>query len=155
MTATKSRVVERRGSMAIGAGCLVSVLRRSRGHHAIHLLRTGAHRYCHAVGLVTLGILFGAASSLTHAQAPIRIGASMGLTGAYAQFGQTIQRGYQLCSSRQRKGWGAGAEAELTVLDDQSQVPPAVAIYERLLTETRSTRILAYSSTTNGCRLPR
>lgn len=85
-----------------------------------------------------------------NAQAPIRIGASLGLTGAYAQFGQTIQRGYQLCLKHaNEKGGVLGRKLELTVLDDQSLIPPAVSIYERFITEDKVDLVFSpYSSPT-------
>jgi branched-chain amino acid transport system substrate-binding protein len=107
-------------------------------------------RYRGILTLVGTGVLLLLCARTVNAQAPIRIGASMGLTGAYAQFGQTIQRGYQLCLKHaNEKGGVLGRKLELTVLDDQSQIPPAVAIYERLLTEDKVDLIFSpYSSPT-------
>jgi branched-chain amino acid transport system substrate-binding protein len=98
--------------------------------------------------ILFVGVLSGTGPA--SAQAPIRIGASLGLTGAYAEFGQTIQRGYQLCLKHaNEKGGVLGRKLELTVLDDQSQIPPAVAIYERLLTADKVDLVFSpYSSPT-------
>src|SRR5688572_21383613 len=97
-----------------------------------------ADRYLRILAIVVLCTLTATFAGMTHAQALIRIGASMGLTGPYAEFGQTIQRGYQLCIKHaNEKGGVLGRKLELTVVDDQSQVPPAVAIYERLITEDK------------------
>ena len=134
--------------MAIGAGFLVNYGRLSCGNHAILLLRSSAHRYCHAIGLAALGILFGAASGLTHAQAPIRIGASVSQTGAFANLGQNQLRGIQLCVKQvNEKGGVLGRKLELLVEDDQSQAPVAVGIYEKLITQDKVDAILGpYSS---------
>jgi len=134
--------------MAIGAGFLVSFGRLSCGNHAIHPFRSGAHRYYHAIGLVALGILFGAAGSQTHAQAPIRIGASVSQTGAFANLGQNQLRGIQLCVKQvNEKGGVLGRKLELLVEDDQSQAPVAVGIYEKLITQDKVDAILGpYSS---------
>ena len=134
--------------MAIGAGfrggfsCLCFRIR------AILPPPGSAYRYRSAGSLVALWIVFAAAGSLAHAQAPIRIGASLGLTGAYAEFGQTIQRGYQLCVKHaNEKGGVLGRKLVLTVQDDQSQIPAAVAIYERFLTQDKSDLVFSpYSS---------
>lgn len=136
--------------MAIGTGLRFSFSRLFCCVRAICPLFGAAYRYRRAVRLVALGIFFEVLSGPTHAQAPIRIGASLGLTGAYAQFGQTIQRGYQLCLKHaNEKGGVLGRKLELTVLDDQSQIPPAVSIYERLLTEDKVDLIFSpYSSPT-------
>ena len=103
-----------------------------------------------AVKLLVGFLAIGFFSDTACAQATIRIGASMGLTGAYSQFGQTVQRGYQLCLKHaNEKGGVLGRKLELTVLDDQSQVPPAVAIYERLIKEDKVDLVFSpYSSPT-------
>lgn len=98
-----------------------------------------------AIFTVSLGLDQAAQAQ---AQAPIRIGASLGLTGAYSEFGQTIQRGYQLCVKQANaKGGVLGRKLELTIQDDQSQIPAAVAIYERLLTQDKVDLVFSpYSS---------
>ena len=82
------------------------------------------------------------------AQQPIRIGASLGKTGTYAELGQTLQRGYELCVKHaNEKGGVLGRKIELTVEDDQSDVAKSVAIYERLLGQERIDAVFApYSS---------
>jgi branched-chain amino acid transport system substrate-binding protein len=83
-----------------------------------------------------------------YAQAPIRIGASMGLSGQYADLGQTIQRGYQLCVKHANEQGGVlNRRLELTVMDDQSQAPSSVAIYERLIAQDKVDLVFSpYSS---------
>src|SRR5262247_3343499 len=78
-----------------------------------------------ALASFAAALLLGLSAFAANAQAPIRIGASMGLTGAYAEFGQTVQRGYQLCVKQaNEKGGLLGRKLELTIRDDQSQVSP-------------------------------
>ena len=103
-----------------------------------------------ALASFAAALLLGLSAVAANAQAPIRIGASMGLTGAYAEFGQTVQRGYQLCVKQaNEKGGLLGRKLELTIRDDQSQVSPAVAIYERLILEDKVDLVLSpYSSPT-------
>ena len=48
-----------------------------------------------AVVLMTLGVL--GAPLIADAQAPIRVGASLSLTGTYAKLGKNQHEGYQLC----------------------------------------------------------
>lgn len=85
---------------------------------------------------------------IAHAQAPIRIGASLGLTGVYTEFGLAIQRGYQLCvKDANAKGGVLGRKLELTVVDDKSDTAAAVAIYERLIMQDKVDLVFSpYSS---------
>jgi branched-chain amino acid transport system substrate-binding protein len=72
------------------------------------------------------------------AQPPIRIGASLAQTGPYAAPAQNQLRGYRLCVKHtNEKGGVLGRRIELYVEDDQSQVPTAVAIYEKLITRDK------------------
>ena len=82
------------------------------------------------------------------AQVPIRIGASLALTGTYAELGQTVHRGQSLCVKQaNEKGGLLGRKIELLVEDDQSQVTNAGAIYERLVTQQRVDAVFSpYSS---------
>jgi branched-chain amino acid transport system substrate-binding protein len=83
-----------------------------------------------------------------HAQAPIRIGASLSMTGSFAELGQNQLRGYQLCIKHaNEKGGLLGRKLELIFEDDQSQAPVAVRIYEKLITQDKVEAILGpYSS---------
>ena len=93
------------------------------------LLRTLS---CACLSLVAwLGALGNA-----EAQQPLRIGGSFSNTGTYAQFGQTVHRGQQLCVKHaNEKGGVLGRKIEFTAEDDQSDTAKSVAIYERLLTQ--------------------
>ena len=73
--------------MVIDAGFACGFRRLSSVLRALLPLPGSACQYQRAVGLVALGICFGVISDPTHAQTPIRIGASLGLTGVYAEFG--------------------------------------------------------------------
>jgi len=95
-----------------------------------------------------LVLLAAACCGTALAQQPIRIGASISQTGAFATLGQNQQRGYQLCVKQaNEKGGVLGRKLELIVEDDQSQAATAVNIYEKLITQTKVDAILGpYSS---------
>jgi branched-chain amino acid transport system substrate-binding protein len=101
---------------------------------------------------LALGLALSAATVLTTSvnaqQQPIRIGASLGLTGSYADLGQTQQRGYQLCVKQANEQGGLlKRRIELTVVDDKSQAADAVAIYERLVAQDKVDLVFSpYSS---------
>ena len=97
-----------------------------------------------ALVLVALGLV--AAPSL--AQGPIRIGASLSLTGTYAALGQNQQRGYQLCAKHMNeKGGVLGRKLEFVFYDDQSQPATGVRLYERLITQDKVDLVMGpYSS---------
>jgi branched-chain amino acid transport system substrate-binding protein len=82
------------------------------------------------------------------AQAPMRIGASLSLTGTYAALGQNQQRGYQLCARHvNEKGGVLGRKIEFVFYDDQSLPATGVRLYERLITQDRVELIMGpYSS---------
>src|SRR5213080_2954088 len=82
------------------------------------------------------------------AQAPIRIGASLSLTGTYAKLGKNQHEGYQLCEKDlNAKGGLLGRKVELVVYDDQSTPATAVRLYEKLITEDRVDGVMGpYSS---------
>jgi len=86
-----------------------------------------------AVLVIAFDLLVGAPAA-AGAQQPIRVGASLSLTGTYAALGQNQHRGYQLCMKHaNEKGGILGRKIELTAEDDQSEPARAVAIYERLI----------------------
>ncbi len=84
--------------------------------------------------LIVLVLCLFAGPLVAEAQQPIRIGASFSNTGVYAQLGQAVHRGHQLCIKHaNEKGGILGRKIELTAEDDQSEPARAVAIYERLI----------------------
>jgi branched-chain amino acid transport system substrate-binding protein len=93
-------------------------------------------------------VLVTAAAPPSLAQAPIRIGASLSLTGTYAALGQNQQRGYQLCARQvNEKGGVLGRKVEFVFYDDQSQPATGVRLYERLITQDRVELVMGpYSS---------
>jgi branched-chain amino acid transport system substrate-binding protein len=98
-------------------------------------------------GTVALALLaaFAAAEGAQH---PIRIGASLSLTGSYAALGQNQNRGYQLCAKHaNEKGGVLGRKVEFVLYDDQSQPATGVRLYEKLITEDKVDAVMGpYSS---------
>ena len=88
------------------------------------------------------------AAAVADAQQPLRIGGAYSNTGTYAQLGQTVHRGHQLCVKHaNEKGGVFGRKIELTVEDDQSDIAKSVAIYERLLAQDKVDAVFSpYSS---------
>jgi len=82
------------------------------------------------------------------AQGPIRIGASLSLTGTYAKLGKNQHEGYQLCQKDlNAKGGLLGRKIEFVVYDDQSMPPTGVRLYEKLITEDKVDAVMGpYSS---------
>jgi branched-chain amino acid transport system substrate-binding protein len=99
-----------------------------------------------AVVVAALGVL--GASLIADAQAPIRIGASLSLTGTYAKLGKNQHEGYQLCQKDlNAKGGVLGRKIEFVVYDDQSMPPTGVRLYEKLITEDKVDAVMGpYSS---------
>jgi branched-chain amino acid transport system substrate-binding protein len=88
----------------------------------------------------SLGALVGAcmiaAACGAQPQAPIRIGATMSESGAYATQGVPARNGYLLCERDINEEGGLfGRPVEFLIYDDQSESERAVALYERLMTE--------------------
>jgi len=98
------------------------------------------------VGAAVVVALFGAAEA--QAQAPIKIGASLSLTGTYAALGQNQHRGYQLCTKHvNEKGGVLGRKIEFVLYDDQSLPATGVRLYEKLITQDKVDAIMGpYSS---------
>src|SRR5512134_2351040 len=98
------------------------------------------------VGALAVVALFGAAP--VQAQAPIKIGASLSLTGTYAALGQNQHRGYQLCVKHvNEKGGVLGRTIEFVLYDDQSMPATGVRLYEKLITQDKVDAIMGpYSS---------
>jgi len=97
---------------------------------------------------VAAAVLVTATAPPSLAQAPIRIGASLSLTGTYAALGQNQQRGYQLCARQvNEKGGVLGRKLEFVFYDDQSQPATGVRLYERLISQDRVELVMGpYSS---------
>jgi branched-chain amino acid transport system substrate-binding protein len=82
------------------------------------------------------------------AQAPIKIGASMSLTGTYAKPGTYQKEGYELCAQEVNdRGGVLGRKVEFVFYDDQSMPPTGVRLYEKLITEDKVDVVMGpYSS---------
>jgi branched-chain amino acid transport system substrate-binding protein len=104
-------------------------------------MRTTLGALAVAAGVVLLG---GPAD----AQGPIRIGASLSLTGTYAEPGTYQSEGYKLCErDLNAKGGLLGRKVEMVVYDDQSQPATGVRLYEKLITEDKVDAVMGpYSS---------
>jgi branched-chain amino acid transport system substrate-binding protein len=89
-----------------------------------------------------------AAGVATEAQGPIRVGASLSLTGTYAKLGKNQHEGYQLCEKDlNAKGGLLGRKVQFVVYDDQSMPPTGVRLYEKLITEDKVDAVMGpYSS---------
>jgi branched-chain amino acid transport system substrate-binding protein len=98
------------------------------------------------VGAIALLALAGSTGSL--AQAPIKIGASLSLTGTYAQPGSYQREGYELCQDHlNAKGGILGRKVEFVFYDDQSMPATGVRLYEKLITEDKVDAVMGpYSS---------
>jgi branched-chain amino acid transport system substrate-binding protein len=98
-------------------------------------------------GLVSIWLSLGAAA-VALGQPPLRIGASLSQSGAYAPLAQNQLRGYQLCLKHiNEKGGVLGRRLELVTEDDRSEPTTAVRIYEKLITQDKVDAILGpYSS---------
>jgi len=96
---------------------------------------------------VALALAVGGVVPAT-AQGPIRIGASLSLTGTYAKLGKNQHEGYQLCEKDlNAKGGLLGRKVQFVVYDDQSMPATAVRLYEKLITEDKVDGVMGpYSS---------
>jgi len=110
-----------------------------------HVSRRGIGPWAAALA-VAVGV--GSWSPPAAAQAPIKIGASLSLTGTYAALGQNQQRGYQLCAKHMNeKGGVLGRKIEFVLYDDQSQPATGVRLYEKLITQDKVDVVMGpYSS---------
>ena len=71
----------------------------------------------------------------TTAQTPIRIGASLPLTGRFSEPGSAAKQGYEVWTRLvNEKGGLLGRPVQMTVLDNASNQRTAVADYEKLIT---------------------
>jgi branched-chain amino acid transport system substrate-binding protein len=82
------------------------------------------------------------------AQGPIRVGASLSLTGTYAKPGKYQEEGYKLCEKElNAKGGLLGRKVQFVLYDDQSTPATGVRLYEKLITEDKVDAVMGpYSS---------
>ena len=97
-------------------------------------------------GAAAVVALFGI--SEVEAQAPIKIGASLSLTGTYAKPGTYQKEGYEICADElNAKGGLLGRKVEFVMYDDQSSTQTAQRLYEKLITEDKVEAVMGpYSS---------
>ena len=94
---------------------------------------------------MSLGLAPGAQAQ---SQAPLKIGASLSLSGSYAEMGQAQERAYRVCVKQANdKGGVLKRKIEFTVEDDKSDAAAAAAIYEKLIAKDKVNAIFSpYSS---------
>jgi branched-chain amino acid transport system substrate-binding protein len=82
------------------------------------------------------------------AEKPIRIGATLSLTGAYASATPNLHRSYQLyVKQTNERGGILGRPLELLVYDDASDAGAAIRLYEKLIVQDKVDLVLGpYSS---------
>lgn len=82
------------------------------------------------------------------AQEPIKIGASISVTGTYAKLGSYTRDGYLMCAKEiNDKGGLLGRKLEFVIYDDRSEAPTAIKLYEKLITEDKVDLLMGpYSS---------
>jgi branched-chain amino acid transport system substrate-binding protein len=96
------------------------------------------------LSLITVLVAFVVAvPGLVQAQQPIRIGASISITGADAIQGGYVREGYGLCQKHvNEKGGVLGRAIEFLIHDDRSDKQTAVGLYEQLITEDKVDAVL-------------
>src|SRR5262245_63719245 len=88
----------------------------------------------HGVAFTVVSVFIIGALSPARAQQPIRIGASMALTGKYALQGGYGRDGYQLCQKHlNAKGGVLGRPVEFVIRDDASDEKAAMGVYDKLI----------------------
>jgi branched-chain amino acid transport system substrate-binding protein len=94
------------------------------------------------------GVVFASLPLPVAAQTPIKIGASMSVTGTYAKPGTYQKQGYDVCIDElNARGGILGRKVELVIYDDQSTPATAVRLYEKLITEDKVDAVMGpYSS---------
>ncbi len=99
-----------------------------------------------AAASVVAAVMAGALPAA--AQTPIKIGASLSLTGTYAKLGSYQKEGYELCTQEANdKGGVLGRKIEFVVYDDQSTPTTGQRLYEKLITEDKVDAVMGpYSS---------
>ena len=93
-------------------------------------------------------LLLGAGAGAAWAQEPLKLGASISLSGTYAKPGKYTQEGYLLCEKELNdRGGLLGRKIRFVIYDDKSDPGTAVRLYERLLTEDKVDLVMGpYSS---------
>jgi branched-chain amino acid transport system substrate-binding protein len=92
---------------------------------------------CFAAGAGAAASLLGVDSAFGQ-QRPLKIGASLSLTGTLAQSGDKCKRGYELWAADvNSRGGLLGRPVEFLILDDRSDAGTSARLYEKLITEDK------------------
>lgn len=92
----------------------------------------------HGLLVVLVSMLAIGAPWSSVAQQPIRLGASISITGRDAVQGGYVREGYLLCQKHvNEKGGAFGRPIQFVIHDDGSDGQAAIRIYEKLITEDR------------------
>ena len=103
---------------------------------------SGTRTFFSLIGLSVAFVIGGVVAS--NAQQPIRIGASMSLTGKDALQGGYGREGYLLCQKHvNQKGGVLGRSVEFVIDDNGSDDKIAVRLYEKLITEDKVDAVMA------------
>src|SRR5215470_14066118 len=100
------------------------------------------------VSAVLASLMLASTAPPATAQDPIKIGASMSVTGSYAKPGTYQKEGSDVCIDElNAKGGLLGGKVELAIYDDQSMPATAVKFYEKLITDDKVAAVMGpYSS---------
>src|SRR5262250_3974758 len=100
------------------------------------------------VSAVLASLMLASTAPPATAQDPIKIGASMSVTGSYAKPGTYQKEGYDVCiDDLNAKGGLLGRKVELVIYDDQSMPATGVRLYDKLITEDKVDAVMGpYSS---------
>ena len=91
-----------------------------------------------SLSLTALAVASVVAAGPSLAQQPIRIGASIAVTGRDKVQGGYVREGYLLCQNQvNEKGGILGRPIEFVIRDDASDPKAAAALYEKLITEDK------------------
>jgi branched-chain amino acid transport system substrate-binding protein len=90
------------------------------------------------LSLIALAVASVVAAGPSLAQQPIRIGASIAVSGRDKVQGEYVREGYLLCQKHvNEKGGVLGRPIEFVIRDDGSDPKAAAALYEKLITEDK------------------
>jgi branched-chain amino acid transport system substrate-binding protein len=96
-----------------------------------------------SLSLAAFAVAFVVAAWPSLAQQPIRIGASIAITGRDKVQGGYVRDGYLLCQKHvNEKGGLLGRPIELLIRDDESDSKTAAALYEKLIAEDKVDAVL-------------
>lgn len=113
------------------------------------MTRAAFHQALAAVAACSAIVALTACGTAPEPPPPIRIGATMSQSGAYATQGVPARDGYLLCAEHVNDGGGLfGRPIEFVIHDDESDGDTAAALYERLITDESVDAIMGpYGST--------